>query len=129
MTHILTTILTILLTCATPDATDVARVLYSEARGESVAGQVAVAYVIKNRVDSRVSWWGTDYATVTEAPWQFHKAAPDMVTPELCAVAEAVLSGEVVDPTHGATHFHALGVVVVWGLRRVATIENHIFLR
>jgi len=119
----------ILLTCATPDATDVARVLYSEARGESVAGQVAVAYVIKNRVDSRVSWWGTDYATVTEAPWQFHKAAPDMVTPELCAVAEAVLSGEAEDPTHGATHFHALGVVVRWGLTEVGRIGNHVFLR
>jgi len=47
-----------------------ARTLWGEARGEGPAGQVAVAWTIRNRVnDGRAkSWWGEGYTGVCKAP-------------------------------------------------------------
>ncbi|OQV19648.1 hypothetical protein BV898_06420 [Hypsibius exemplaris] len=48
------------------------KTIYGEARGESKAGQVAVAWVIKNRVDQNKSYWGGDsYEGVCMHPRQF----------------------------------------------------------
>ena len=50
-----------------------ARTLWGEARGEGPAGQVAVAWTIRNRVfDGKTnSWWGEGYAGVCQKPYQF----------------------------------------------------------
>ena len=50
-----------------------ARTLWGEARGESLAGQIAVAWTIRNRVDdgNTKSWWGEGYAGVCQKPYQF----------------------------------------------------------
>ncbi|PWK42197.1 hypothetical protein C7534_1054 [Pseudomonas sp. OV226] len=47
-----------------------ARTLWGEARGESLAGQIAVAWTIRNRVfDGKTkSWWGEGYASVCLKP-------------------------------------------------------------
>lgn len=46
-----------------------ARTLWGEARGESLSGQIAVAWTIRNRVNDGKdkSWWGEGYACVPEA--------------------------------------------------------------
>lgn len=50
-----------------------ARTLWGEARGESLAGHIAVAWTIRNRVnDGRAkSWWGEGYTGVCQKPYQF----------------------------------------------------------
>jgi len=44
--------------------------IWREARGESLAGQIGVAYVIMNRV-KKPSWWGKDLMSVIFKKWQF----------------------------------------------------------
>ncbi|MFT8135469.1 hypothetical protein ACMYLZ_23150, partial [Salmonella enterica subsp. enterica serovar Enteritidis] len=50
-----------------------ARTLWGEARGEGQAGQIAVAWTIRNRVfDGKAkSWWGEGYAGVGLKPGRF----------------------------------------------------------
>lgn len=105
-----------------------ARTLYGESRGESVAGQQAVAWVIRNRVDAQLrrdgkpDWWGEGYNGVCRAPYQFScwnrndpnfpflsgaKPIPERMFNALKAVAMTVIRGEVPDPTGGATHYYA----------------------
>lgn len=50
-----------------------ARTLWGEARGESLAGQIAVAWTIRNRVNdgNAKSWWGEGYVGVCQKPYQF----------------------------------------------------------
>ena len=50
-----------------------AHTLWGEARGESLAGQITVAWTIRNRVfdGKSSSWWGEGYAGVCKAPYQF----------------------------------------------------------
>lgn len=47
--------------------------LWGEARGKSLAGQIAVAWTIRNRVNDgkAKSWWGEGYAGVCQKPYQF----------------------------------------------------------
>jgi N-acetylmuramoyl-L-alanine amidase len=50
-----------------------ARTLWGEARGEGLAGMVAVAWSIRNRVEDGKdkSWWGEGYTGVCQKPYQF----------------------------------------------------------
>ncbi|MBD8604487.1 cell wall hydrolase [Pseudomonas sp. CFBP 8771] len=103
----------------------VARTLWGEARGEGIAGQIAVAWVIRNRVHdaNRRSWWGEGYIGVCHKPWQFSCWNPDDPNypcvsgalpiaqaqwAQALMVAEQVIAGGTADPTDGATHYHAL---------------------
>lgn len=68
--------------------------LYGEAAGESVAGQIAVANVIRNRVRSSVKWWGKDWKSVCLAPSQFScwwESATN--TDRVYELAEALVAG------------------------------------
>ena len=131
LTQILTLILITILTptgCATVDATRLANTIYAEARGEAAEGQIAVAWVVRNRVDSPVTWWGTDYQSVLDKPYQFNSQA--ITTPALCQIAEGVISGDIPDNTNGATHFHNRTVSPHWPrLQMVAEIGRHLFYR
>ena len=59
------------------DVDVLARTIWGEARGEGFAGQVAVGWAIRNRVeadlgnDGKPDWWGEGYVGVCKAPWQF----------------------------------------------------------
>lgn len=110
------------------DVDVVARTLFGEARGETVQGQQAVAWVIRNRVDAQLrsdgkpDWWGEGYNDVCRKAYQFScwnrndpnfpflsgaKAIGDRLFASLKAVAMTVIRGEVPDPTGGATHYYA----------------------
>lgn len=100
-----------------------ARTLYGEARGEPWEGKIAVAWVVRNRVetdihsDGKPDWWGEGYEAVCLKPAQFtcwsdhNRAALESVTPDdpvfrdCLAASAAVMSGLVPDPTAGATHY------------------------
>ena len=96
------------------------RTIAFEADGETEIGKVAVAHVILNRM--RLGTWGDDIKEVVMHPWQFEPwmtrrsemenlAYDDRRYLSAALIADRVLSGELPDPTAGATHF--LNPVVV----------------
>ncbi|MGH6961164.1 MAG: cell wall hydrolase [Dongiaceae bacterium] len=132
------------MTVSAEDRRCLAQAIYFEAREESRRGQEAVGAVVLNRVrDPRFpdticgvvqeggeasrhrcqfSWWcdgRSDMPTHSEA-WA-----------EAQQVADAVLAGQVRDPTKGALFFHALSVAPLWRkkLQRTAQIDQHLFYR
>ncbi len=124
-----------------------ARTLFGEARGERRTGQEAVAAVVLNRVAraERLGgyWWGRTVAEVCLKPWQFSCwNADDPNRERIATVAEGhpafdqcraiaakAVDGRLDDPTSGATHYHALGLVPRWARDRTpcAIIGRHLF--
>lgn len=98
-------------------------VAYREARGEQLAGQVAVVYVLVTRA-ARRSWYGGTIAECATKKLQFSsltdpkdpqlaKAWPTLSTPEGLATARAadeVLRGAVGNPFPGADHYHDISI-------------------
>lgn len=112
------------MTATDRDRVILALTLWGEARGEGLAGQIAVAWIIRNRVfdGKSKSWWGEGYAGVCQKPWQFScwnsndpnfvyllgaKAIPKGQYNRALEAANAVLDDTVADPTGGATHYYA----------------------
>lgn len=138
----------------TPEDIDIAaRTVWGEGRGERLDGKIAIAWVIKNRVemdihnDGKPDWWGEGIAAVCKKRGQFScwlKSDPNLKKLEavtftdgpfqfcLLAVA-AVFSGNVPDPTHGATHYKvsALAWPKDWGPKKdpLVTLGNHSFYK
>lgn len=93
---------------------------WREARDQGYQGMLAVCWAIKNRADNP-GWWGKDFESVIEAKWQFSSFNPDDPNAKLLPgnpavdapwaaalqAAEMVYTNAVVDPTDGATHYHA----------------------
>lgn len=132
-----------------PPVVVMALTVWGEARGESAAGQKAVAWVIRNRVDNP-GWWGRDLTGVCLKPYQFScwnhndpnyprlvneatRARPDFKAIRL--ICEAVLlSGSADDdPTNGADHYctRAVAAKTSWAQDQapVAEIGAHLFYR
>ncbi len=85
-----------------------------EAPHESDKGKAAVAYVVLNRKNSRR--WADNVKDVVTQPWQFEpwmtrRKEMENLSPDdprykdAARIADAVFSGDVPDPTAGATHF------------------------
>lgn len=118
--------------------------LYGEARGESRAGQVAVAWVIVNRA-CHPRWWGKTLGEVVVKPKQFscwnrddpnRKAilAASPGDPDLRACLRVfldVLDGREPDPTGGADHYCVKSLTPLWAenVHPTAIIGNHKFYR
>ena len=90
------------------------RTIAFEAGEESDEGKAAVAHVVLNR--ERSGRWGDSIKKVVTRPWQFEPwmtkrkqmAALSPSDPryrDAARIADAVLSGQIPDPTAGATHF------------------------
>ncbi len=120
-----------------------ARTIYGEARGETLDGKIAVAWIIRNRV-KRAGWWGGTYTEVCLHPKQFscwnddqelrknRIAMLDAVEDDLLEclyVAAGVITGDIPDPTGGSCHYHASNVHPKWaeGHTSHATIGHHLF--
>jgi len=132
------------------DERDIAiRTLYGEARGESREGRIAVAWVIRNRVeidlgrDGKPDWWGEGVIGVCCKAGQFScwnagdpnlpklksLRTDDPLYRMLGAIVDAVFAGDIADPTWGSTHYHTVNVSPKWavGLRSVTSIGAHLF--
>lgn len=94
--------------------------LYGEARSEPVEGRIAIASVIRNRVnadlgnDQKPDWWGEGYRGVCLAPWQFSCWMPqggqqnyDVVM----AVVRTLVNGQGVGPVMRECLWLALGII------------------
>jgi spore germination cell wall hydrolase CwlJ-like protein len=114
--------------------------LYFEARGEGLEGQIAVAEVILNRVDSPLyprtvcsvvkqrGGGGCQFSYVCDGRTRMREAdAADRAG----RIARAMLDGAPRLLTDGATHFHTRGVRPSWSKRfaRTASIGSHLFYR
>ncbi|MFN3578824.1 MAG: cell wall hydrolase [Tabrizicola sp.] len=114
--------------------------LYFEARGESLEGQIAVAEVILNRVDSPLyprtvcgvvkqrGGGGCQFSYVCSGKTKMReRASADLAG----RIARAMLDGAPRRLTEGATHFHTRGVRPGWSKRfpRTASIGAHVFYR
>lgn len=120
------------------------RTLVFEASGETEIGKAAVAHVILNR--ARIGKWGGTVKDVVMRPWQFEpwmtrRSEMESLAPhdaryrDAARIADAVLLGEMPDPTAGATHF--LNPVIVrdrrggslptWARREGLPIGRHTF--
>lgn len=128
------------------DVEVVAKTLYGEARGEGLNGMLAVACVIRNRVNAK-SWYGEDWRGVCLKPWQFSCWNPgdpnrkvlealSYTDPKLAvaaSAADAVINRGFQDITNGANHYCTKAVAsrTSWarGETPVATIGNHVFYK
>jgi len=90
------------------------RTVAFEATHETNKGKAAVAHVILNR--KRSGRWGDNIKDVVTRPWQFEpwmtrrkemeELSPNDSRYQTAArIADAVLAGQIPDPTAGATHF------------------------
>jgi N-acetylmuramoyl-L-alanine amidase len=124
------------------DIRALAEVIYGEARGESWCGQVAIGWVVVNRIKVDPKTWGATVAQVVNKPNQFSafgKADPNLKRMKRADESEhafftasmaalSVLSGAP-DPTGGATYFHTRGILPDWARTTVVTqrIGDHVF--
>jgi N-acetylmuramoyl-L-alanine amidase len=114
-----------------------AKNVYFEARGESQAGQIAVANVTMNRVSSK--HFPNTVCDVVWEPKQFswtHDGKSD--TPgdsakykDIYKLAKKVYNNQVIDITEGSTFYHADYVNPSWNqaMDRVTKIGTHIFYK
>jgi spore germination cell wall hydrolase CwlJ-like protein len=123
-----------------PDLDCLTAAVYYEARGESQAGQAAVAQVVLNRVRHRgfpKSVCGVVYQGADEGECQFSfacdgsmdRSRDNSAWGRARAVAGRALSGYVMGAVGGATHYHAASLGEIWGgaLIQVAQVGQHIF--
>ena len=116
--------------------------VYYEARGETPAGQAAVAQVVLNRVRHPAfpkTVCGVVFQGAGSRGCQFSFACNGAMRKgyEIRAwtraqrIAGRALSGDVMEQVGNATHFHTTGVSPAWGARltRVGQVGVHIFYR
>lgn len=115
--------------------------LYHEARGESVKGQIAVAEVILNRVDSpayprsvcgvvqQSGNGGCQFSYTCDG--RSDRISDRAAWARAGKIARSMLDGAPRVLTAGATHFHTVGVRPGWARRfdRTASIGAHLFYR
>jgi spore germination cell wall hydrolase CwlJ-like protein len=138
------------MTATEKDRDVLARTLWGEARGESLVGQIAVAWTIRNRVNDgkAKSWWGEGYTGVCLKPYQFSgwnkndpnyaylsgaKPIPFREFAQAQVAADQVIAGKVPDPTGGATHYYATSMKAApaWtqGAKQTLKLGQHIFFK
>lgn len=124
--------------------------LWGEARGEGLAGMVAVAWAIRNRVGDGKdrSWWGEGYAGVCQKPYQFScwnsndpnypyltgvKQIPIAEFAKCQLAAQQAIDGLMPDPTGGATHYYSTSMPKppkwVSGARQTLRLGHHVFFK
>ena len=130
------------LVAATPRPTEIdpelrclAGAVYFESRGESLAGQLAVAHVVINRANS--GRFPKSLCGVVHQPSQFSFVRGGKMPAirntgqwnNAVAIAQIARDGSWKNQAPGAHFFHARYVSPGWRKTRVASIDNHIFYR
>jgi spore germination cell wall hydrolase CwlJ-like protein len=110
--------------------------VYFEAKGESLPGQLAVARVVLARTKS--GRFPSTICGVVYQPSQFSFVRggrmPRIDTGSqnwrnAVAISKIALDGSWKSPVEGALFFHARYVSPGWKLKRVGTVDNHVFYR
>jgi spore germination cell wall hydrolase CwlJ-like protein len=110
--------------------------VYFESKGESLSGQLAVARVVLARTKS--GRFPSTICGVVYQPSQFSFVRggkmPRIDTgstnwKNAVAISRIALDGSWKSPVEGAMFFHARYVSPGWRLKRMGTIDNHVFYR
>ncbi len=118
-----------------PELRCLAGAVYFESRGESLAGQLAVAHVVINRANS--GRFPKSLCGVVHQPSQFSFVRGGKMPAvrngaqwnNAVAIAQIARDGSWKNQAPGALFFHARYVSPGWRKTRVASIDNHIFYR
>ena len=118
-----------------PELRCLAQAVYFESRGESLAGQLAVAHVVINRAKS--GRFPRSLCGVVHQPSQFSFVRGGRMPAvrngaqwnNAVAIAQIARDGSWKNQAPGALFFHARYVSPGWRKTRVAAIDNHIFYR
>lgn len=102
--------------------------IFNEARGEPIAGQVAVGYVLYRRADFDQK----NICRETYRPYQFEwTRKPNVLKYEqlkpYIELSMKIINQHVKDHSRGATHFHHVSLPNQWGMKPRVVISNHIF--
>lgn len=127
--------------------------IYFEAGNQSVAGKIAVANVVMNRVKmreypnnvcdvihqgpTRINWKGNELPVKHRCQFSWYcDGKPDVPVDsktwnKSLRIAAGVLSGAIPDITEGSSHYHADFVDPDWAenLKLVTVIDNHLFYK
>ena len=115
-----------------------AQVIYFEARGEPIQGQIAVAHVTINRTKSSLFPSTICEVVAQKNPCQYSwycDGKSDILpnneqTVNALALANKILTTPFVDTTYGALFFHASSINPGWhNLEKTVEIGTHIFYR
>lgn len=110
--------------------------VYFESKGESLAGQLAVARVVLARTKS--GRFPSTICGVVFQPSQFsfvrggkmpHINTGSVHWKNAVAISKIALDGSWKSPVEGALFFHARHVSPGWRMQRLAAVDNHIFYR
>lgn len=110
--------------------------VYFESKGESLAGQLAVARVVLARTKS--GRFPSTICGVVYQPSQFsfvrggkmpHINTNSTHWKNAVAISRIALDGSWKSPVEGAMFFHARYVSPGWRLKRMGTVDNHVFYR
>ena len=121
---------------ADDEQTCLAASVYFEAKGEPLAGQLAVAETVMNRAAS--GRFPTSICGVVRQPGQFSFVRGGQLPSvsrdgkawrQAVAIARIAQQAMWSDVAPNALYFHASRVSPRWGARRVAQLGNHIFYR
>jgi Cell Wall Hydrolase len=113
-----------------------ASAVYFEARGETLAGQLAVARVVLARANS--GRFPSTLCGVVHQKGQFSFVrganVPSIQTDSMhwrnaVAITNIALDNSWKSPVEGALFFHARHVSPGWRLTRIGSVDNHIFYR
>lgn len=118
-----------------PELRCLAQAVYFESRGESLAGQLAVAHVVINRAKS--GRFPTTLCGVVHQPSQFSFVRRGKMPAvrnaaqwsNALAIAQIARDDSWHNRAPGALFFHARYVSPGWRKTRIAQIDNHIFYR
>lgn len=122
------------------------RTIAFEAAGEPEEGKIALAHVILNRIKN--GGWGASIKDVVTSPWQFEPwmtkreeveklSSDDPSYRDAAHIADAVLAGQMPDPTEGAMYFlnptivreRRGGSLPLWAQGEGQEIGHHTFYR
>lgn len=102
--------------------------IFNEARGEPIAGQVAVGYVLYRRADFDPK----NICRETYKPYQFEWTKKPIVPKyeqlkPYIELSMKIINQNIKDQSRGATHFHHVSLPNQWGMKPRVVISNHIF--
>ena len=127
--------------------------IYFESANQPLAGKIAVAQVVQNRVEHpsypdticdvvydakmRVNWKGLSVPALNKCQFSWYcdgkSDAPVDSTTWLLSlhIARDVLQGKYGDITEGSSHYHSTSVHPYWAdsLTEVVTVDQHIFYK
>jgi hypothetical protein len=110
--------------------------VYFESKGESLSGQLAVARVVLARTQSGRFPSSICGVVFQKSQFSFVRGGqmPAIATGSqqwrnAVAIAQIALDGSWKSPVEGALFFHARYVAPGWKLKRIGSIDNHVFYR